>query len=348
MTMRKLKLLIVPTLLALSLVTGCASDKSVVSQAANVHTELEPAVMDDPALANYLQRLGDRIIETTRVLNQQHNFAPENAKGKNNEWMFGKNMKFHFVNSDQLNAFTTGGEHMYIYTELFEKSRSEDELAAVMAHEYAHVFGRHVAKGMNRQYGALAAAAAAAAGGYALGGKEKGTEYATAGAGLGLAAGQFANMGFTRKDEAEADKLGFYIYSHAGWDPNKFDDFFQAMIDAGHDTSSAITSDHPTLKSRVEDTQRRIKELPPQASQWRKPPVATPQQFAELQQRAAKLGKSHASDKTLANSQTLLAALPRSCVMPIDPPQAVQAREKLVKDAQAAEAKQQQQQPPAK
>src|SRR3954466_4548046 len=134
--------------------------------------------------------------------------------------MFGKEMKFHFVNSKTLNAFTTGGEHMYIYTQLFETARTEDELAAVMAHEFGHVYARHVAKGMNRQYAALAAAAALGGAGYVAGGKEHGAQYAALGATAGAAGGQFLNMGFTRKDEAEADKLGFDFFSHGGWDAN--------------------------------------------------------------------------------------------------------------------------------
>src|SRR5262245_47147346 len=138
-----------------------------------------------------------------------------------------KDMKFHFVNSKTLNAFTTGGEHMYIYTALFEQCRSEDELAAVMAHEYGHVYARHVMQGTNRQLPLLVGGALlGGAAGYALAGKDNRAAGASIGAGVGAAGGQFANMGFTREDENEADKLGFYFYTRAGWDPKKFDDFF--------------------------------------------------------------------------------------------------------------------------
>jgi predicted Zn-dependent protease len=327
---------------------GCASDAKVVQAAAGVHTQLEPAVIEDPELANYLQSVGDRIIQTAQELDRQ-GYGPKTHKSEKTDWMF-KNMKFHFVNSKTLNAFTTGGEHMYIYNELFQQSRSEDELAAVMAHEYGHVYARHVGKGMNRQYGLLAAAAALGGAGYVAGGKEKGTQYATLGASLGAAGGQFLNMGFTRKDENEADKLGFDFYTHAGWDPNKFDDFFQAMIDKGLDTTPELVSDHPSLKNRVAATQERVKKLPPAAAQWRKPPVATPEQFKALQARAAKLGETLPNDKSLENTQQLLAALPRSCIFPYVPEDEAKAREELVKRAQAAEAaqkkQQQSQQPP--
>src|SRR5262245_7725600 len=157
-----------------------------------------------------------------------------------------KDMKFHFVNSKTLNAFTTGGEHMYIYTQLFEECQSEDELAAVMAHEYGHVYARHVAKGMNRQMTLMGAALGAGAAGYAYGGKEHGAQYAALAAGATGGLGQFMVMGYTRGDEAEADKLGFDFYTRAGWDPKKFGDFFQHMIDKGLDSTPEMASDHPT------------------------------------------------------------------------------------------------------
>ena len=77
--------------------------------------------------------------------------------------------------------------------------------------------------------------------------------------------------------------------------------------------------------------------LPPQADQWRREPVAGGQRFKDLQARAQRLGKTLPSDQSLANSQELLQALPRSCVAPVDPQDAVQARERIVQRAEAAE-----------
>ena len=42
-------------------------------------------------------------------------------------------------NSKTINAFTTGGHYVYIYDALFQMCKNEDELAAVMAHEYGHI-----------------------------------------------------------------------------------------------------------------------------------------------------------------------------------------------------------------
>lgn len=321
-------------LVSFCLLAGCASDRQVIAQADQFHGSLKPAVVTDPELAGYIQQVGNRIIDAAHESDEQGS-GPKSHKGEDSAWMFSKDMQFHFVNSKTLNAFTTGGEHMYIYTALFEQCKSEDELAAVMAHEFAHVYARHVHKGMNRQLGALAVAAGAGVAGAAVAGEDSRAEGASIGAGAGLLAAQFANMGFTRKDEAEADKLGFYFYTRAGWDPTKFGDFFQQMIDQGYDKTPAYLSDHPSLKSRVEEAERRAADLPPNAKNWRRPPVADAARFKQLQQRASAVGKDMPSDQSLANSQELLQALPRSCVAPVDPQDAVQARERIAARAEA-------------
>ena len=322
--------------------TGCATDRAVISQANQAHSGLQPAVMTDEPLSNYIQEVGNRIIESAQEMSRQ-GYGP---KGKeSNEWMFSKNMRFHFVNSKTLNAFTTGGEHMHIYTGLFQQCKTEDELAAVMAHEFAHIYGRHVHKGMNRQFAILGAAAAAGAAGYAAGNSsDKGMEYAGMGAGAAMLAGQFVGMSFTRKDEDQADAMGFQFYTRAGWDPNKFGDFFQTMIDKGYDKGNEMLSDHPSLKNRVAAARERAAKLPAGASEWRRDPVAGKARFAELQARATQVGKNMPSDQTLAGVQELLAALPRSCLTPAVQPDQQQAEHHVMSDLQRKQQAQQQKQ----
>ncbi len=323
---------------------GCASDKAVIGQANQAHSGLQPAVMEDPVLSGYIQEVGNRVISSAQELSRQ-GYGPHGKE--DNAWMFSKDMRFHFVNSQTMNAFTTGGEHMYIYTALFQACKSEDELAAVMSHEFAHIYGRHVHKGMNRQYAILGAAAAVGAAGYAAGqGDDKGMEYAGMGAGAAMLAGQFVGMGFGRKDEDEADKLGFAFYTRAGWDPNRFGDFFQSMIDKGMDKGPEMLSGHPALSSRVAAAKERAAALPPNAKEWRTAPVAAGAKFKELQARSATVGKTMPSDKTLEGAQGLLAALPRSCLTPAVQPDQQQAEQRVLIQSQQRE-RTPPQQPPA-
>ncbi|MCY2952192.1 MAG: M48 family metallopeptidase [Planctomycetota bacterium] len=313
---------------------GCMpSDKSVISQADSFHGGIKPAAMSDPQLAEYIQTIGDRVIAVAKKTQQ--------ANDPNSAWMFSKDMQFHLVNSKTLNAFTTGGEHMYVYNELFQQCKSEDELAAVVAHEFGHIYGRHVQKGMRRQYITMGAAAAAGGAGYVAGGKDKGGEYAGSAAAAALAAGQFVGMSFTRGDEAQADQFGFDFYTQAGWDPNHFGDFFQHMIDLGYDKGTEMLSDHPSLKSRVEVAKKQAAALPPQAKDWRRAPVADANTLKQLQAKAQQVAKTMPDDSSLQNSQKLLAAMPRSCLTPAIHEDQKKAELAVMADAeQAKQAKQ--------
>jgi predicted Zn-dependent protease len=317
---------------------GCATDKSVIAQAADSHKELDPATVKDPELAEYIQKVGDRVVKSAREL-VQDGYQKDRVFAEDPEWMFDE-VKFHLVNSETMNAFTTGGQHVYLYSELFRSAKTEDEFAAVVSHEFAHIVARHVHKGMNRQYAILGTAAAAAVGGYALGGDNK-TEIATAAGGLGLVAGQFIGLGFGRKDENEADKWGFQFYCHAGWDPDHFGDFFQQMVDKGYDTTPELASSHPLLRDRVENAKRRAVEWKEKNPNWKsqlKDDVVTPNQFRKLQERALAVGKSLPNDASLKAALLMFDSFP-SCVAPKDQQRQIEARKELGELLEDAEKK---------
>jgi predicted Zn-dependent protease len=323
----------IPQLFALVVaLCACASDRAVIAQADDVHRGLEPAVIEEAELAAYLQEVGARVVAAADSMTKA-GYGGKSRRDADSRWMFSDDLRFHLVASDELNAFTTGGEHMYVYSQLMVACRSEDELAAVVAHEYAHVYGRHVHKGMDRQYAVLGGALAAAVLGHELAEQDK-EEWAAIGGTLALHAGRFLSLGFTRDDEAEADKLGFDFHARAGWDPARFGDFFQNLVDQGHDTPDDTFSDHPTLRSRVAAAKARAAKLPSDAATWRRPPVADAQRFAALKQRAAAVAAKQPRGDALAVAQTLLASVP-SCVAAQDSPGSVLARARL----QAAESR---------
>lgn len=332
---------------------GCASDKAVIQQANQFHGGLAKAVMDDSQLATYIQQVGDRILETAREMNRQ-GYKPKSEHDEDNAWMFSDKVQFHFVNSKTMNAFTTGGEHMYIYTELFQRCKNEDELAAVMCHEYGHVFGRHIHNGMNRQIATMLGAGTVAAAGYAAGGKEHGTEYAGYGAALAAAGGGLINAGFSRGDEAEADKIGFDIYARAGWDPAKFGDFFRTLAEeeakrggGGGGGLAAFMSTHPDSKSRVEAADQRAKQWAAKGKNASRPNVADDAKFRSLQARARDVGQRTPTDESLTNAKELLAALPQSCLLPDEPhpPEVKAAQQHLSEKARRQQEQLERQQP---
>jgi hypothetical protein len=104
------------------------------------------------------------------------------------------------------------------------------------------------------------------------------------------------------------------------------------MIDKGLDKGVEIMSDHPKLSNRVEAARKAADELGPDRDKWRRPPVANAAKFRQIQDRAARLASSLPSDKTLAQSQELLRALPRSCLTPAIQEDQIQAKKRLQRD----------------
>ncbi len=157
---------------------GCANDQKVINQAVQSNQALQPAIENDPQVVGYMQRVGRRVQQAAQQLDREHQ-GPDThfVSGSDNSWMFSDQVQFHLVNSDTLNAFTTGGQHVYVYRKLMDICDTEDQLAAVMAHEFGHIYCRHVHAGMNRQIAMMGAAGLAGVAGYALGGKDNGGEY---------------------------------------------------------------------------------------------------------------------------------------------------------------------------
>jgi predicted Zn-dependent protease len=115
--------------------------------------------------------------------------------------------RFTAVEGEQVNAFALPGGFIYVFQGLLEKT-SDSELAAVLAHEVAHVAARHAVKRYEAGLGAQLAQ---------LAGLAAGRSDAARGVGIALRAAQLA---YSRQDELEADRLGVRYLQAAGIDPH--------------------------------------------------------------------------------------------------------------------------------
>src|SRR3954468_7217827 len=118
--------------LALFALNGCATGPvpaaEFVQQAEQLHRgALASTVTRNTDLNDYFTEVGRRVVQG----------AADASGGRFRDPTFA-NMQFHLVGSATPNAFTTGGSHIYVYDGLFQLCESEEELAAVMAHEFAH------------------------------------------------------------------------------------------------------------------------------------------------------------------------------------------------------------------
>lgn len=272
-------------LLALILVgMGCsapAPSAEFVQQADRLHAgALKSAVNSNSDLHDYIQLIGDRLAAAARQV------VPNRA----NEQLMSR-LRCHLVNSPVINAFYTGGNHIYVYAGLFRVCRNEDELAAAIAHEYAHAIDLDV---------------------------EKTKLKPDPNSSLSMIAWQFVSNRFSLDQQSSADDLGYLIYAQAGWDPGKFAALFNRLAVMTPPYAAPDRDPLPIRASRFKDQAQNT------PANLRKPPVADPRTFESLQQQASSQSQPMGS----VDAQLFLDAFP-NCVLGGDPPETVAAQEKL-------------------
>lgn len=156
------------------------------------------------------------------------------------------------IDADVLNAFALPGGYVFVYRGLIEATENESELVGVLAHEIAHVTGRHGTEGVTSALGKMFGA-------MLLGGllAEELTDDETAQeliVGAVMAGTNFWVIGGTRKREAEADRLGAQYALRAGYDPRGLATFFGKLAAGREHRGSRLDqlfSDHPRDEVRV-------------------------------------------------------------------------------------------------
>lgn len=164
------------------------------------------------------------------------------------------------VNSRDINAFAVPGGVIGLNAGLFLHAESEDEVAAVIAHEIAHVSQRHFtrryadSKRVNKAMlaGILASLALAIAGD---------AEAGMAGMVASQAGAIHAQLAYSRHHEREADRVGMRTLVKAGLDPFAMPAFFERLLKtqqfSGKPPEFILT--HPVTESRVADSKNRAK-----------------------------------------------------------------------------------------
>src|SRR6185312_8202771 len=180
----------------------------IVAQIRNAHLLLE-----DPEVDDYLQQLG------MRLASQAHD----------------ENQSFHYrcMNDNEINSFATFGGNVFMFTGLILQTRSEGELAAVMAHETGHVVQRHMARAVEAEsHMSLASTAAMLAAvliGVAGGGNPGSGEAMEGAIAMAQATAFQKSINFTRSEEIEADYVGIQLLAAAGFDPQDMGNMFETL-----------------------------------------------------------------------------------------------------------------------
>ena len=162
--------------------------------------------------------------------------------------------------TDVVNAMAAPGGKIIVFEGLWHPQKglckNDDEIAAVIAHEIAHVNCRHSTKQMSRNMlygGALAAASVIA----------KAKDYDTASYILGGAFIAYEGLvvtHYSRRDEYEADRVGMMYMAKAGYDPRAAIRIWQRAAQGGGSSGSPLDmlSTHPNDADRMRALQEQL------------------------------------------------------------------------------------------
>ncbi len=168
--------------------------------------------------------------------------------------------QFYVLNSPEINAFAVPGGKIFINSGLILLLESEDELAAILAHEIGHGVARHIAKRGEKVQKVTLATLGAILAGIFLGGQAAGAIATTS-----IAASETAMLKYSREDEDEADYLGLKFLDLAGYNREGMLSVLKKLRrrqgPAG-DEIPAYMQTHPALEARLADLDIQIARRP--------------------------------------------------------------------------------------
>lgn len=187
-------------------------------------------VIESGEQVEQVRRVSERIARAVRIEPLQREINLQ-LDGYQFEW------EYSVVRENQANAFCLPGGKIVVLTGLLDIVKSDGQLAAVIAHEVAHALAHHASERIARQR--------------------------TVGRGL-------LSLSYNRQQETEADHIGLFLMTFAGYDPNEAVEFWEEMQSAhvGQLHLPEIISDHPNDKRRMQQLQA-----------WVGPAIAAKQAF---------------------------------------------------------------------
>ncbi len=212
-------------LLAITLVS--VEEEVAIGKQANEQMRQQMPELRDARVAAYVRGIGERLVRQ--------------APGPKYPYTFS------VVDYREFNAFALPGGPVRVNRGVLQMAGNESQVAAVVAHEVAHIAERHAASQLtkvmltNWGLGLLGAVL----------GNTGGAGPAQVAASL-LANGAF--LRFSRDDEREADQVGLHILTGAGWSARGMMELLEVLrVEAKKDpgAAEAFFATHPSPQDRI-------------------------------------------------------------------------------------------------
>lgn len=208
----------------------------------------DPSTIDDPVLQQYLEEVWQQLLGAARRRGEI---------GADIESRFA--WRLFLVRDRSVNAFALPGGYMGVHLGLIAAVQTRDELAAVLAHETAHMSQRHIPRMVSRQnqqapwiLGAMILGALAV---------RSSPDLANAAIVGSQAAALQGQLNFSRDMEREADRIGLAVMGDAGFAMRGAVAMFERLQQAARLNDSGsypYLRTHPMTTERIADAQARL------------------------------------------------------------------------------------------
>ncbi len=157
--------------------------------------------------------------------------------------------EYHYVavNDKSINASAVPGGYIFITKGMLEKLQTESQLAAILAHETAHVVARDTSNAISNQIG-IGLLLAAATSSHASSAVMTAAELSR----------RIIGLRYSRQDEREADIAGLDYMVVAGYNPYGIIETMQMLEDQPKERVAEFLSSHPPPEHRIAYLSQRI------------------------------------------------------------------------------------------
>lgn len=162
-----------------------------------------------------------------------------------------KDWDLEVFDEDTINAFAMPGGKIGVFTGILKVADNQDQLAAVLGHEVAHVTQHHSLERVNRELTTQVGVVGATA---AIGGGQGTYDLIAMGAQIGL------SLPYGRGQESEADTVGLLYMADAGFDPRESVKLWKNMARENKSQPPEWFSTHPSSDTRIDDLIRQLPE----------------------------------------------------------------------------------------
>jgi predicted Zn-dependent protease len=161
------------------------------------------------------------------------------------------------LDSAEFNAFATSGGHIFITKGLAEAAASEDMLAAIIAHELAHIILQHSVEMINEmRFTNEMMAAADRAAELAARNSANARQFMQFRESITKTVDTLLKNGYSQYQEFDADKKAMELLASAGYDPSALTEMLRVLQRVQTSQKGGFNTTHPSPGERIANVEK--------------------------------------------------------------------------------------------